>query len=215
MKNYAKRDVKEYKNIFRKSFYLFVTKVLYNIYFRLVYRLEIHGKENIPKHNQFIVAPNHLSTLDPPLIGTVMPFCTSFMAKQELFKIPVLKTFLDYLGAFAVNREHLCPSTIKTAKAICKTDWILGLFPEGTRSIEGTISTINKGFATLAKATKCGILPVGIVGTNAKKYLPFSGKIIVKVGELIPYDDNLNKMIDMWIESIQNLTGFKYAGAST
>ncbi len=212
MKNYAKREVKEYQNIFRKLFFKLVTKVWYNIYFRVVYRLEVHGKHNIPKNNQFIVAPNHLSTLDPPLIGTVMPYCTSFMAKKELFEIPGLRLLLDYLGAFAVDREHLAPSTIKTAKAICKTDWILGLFPEGTRSIEGTITTINKGFATLAKATKCGILPVGIVGTVNGKFLPGSGKIIVKIGELIPYNDDLNTMIEMWIESIQKLTGFKYAG---
>lgn len=212
-KNYAKKEAKDYKNIARRMFYFLVTKVYYRAIFKVIYRLEIHGKENVPKNNQFIVAPNHLSTLDPPLIASVLPINTSFMAKKELFDIPIMKIVLDYLGAFAVDREHLSPSTIKTAKAICKTDWVLGLFPEGTRGVAGTISAINKGFATLAKATKCGILPIGITGTQKTKFIPFSGKVIVNIGELIPFNEDINVMVEQWIESIQKLTGYTYAGA--
>ena len=176
----------------------------------LIYRLEVYGKENIPKHNKYVVAANHLSTLDPPLVGAVMPRPVSFMAKQELFEIKFIRWWLDWLGAFAVNREHLGASTIKTAKSISQTEWVLGLFPQGTRCAPGTITGITKGFANLAKVTKCGILPVGIVGTEKATHIPFSGKVIVRIGELIPYNEDVDLMVSEWTKAIEKLTGFKY-----
>ena len=177
---------------------------------KLVYRIEVHGLENVPKDNHYIVCPNHLSTLDPPMLAGVLPHRISFMAKKELYDNFFLRWWFDWLGAFAVNREKLGPSTIKTARSIIESKWVLGLFPQGTRGEVGEIKGISKGFATLARSTKCGILPVGILGTQEVKRLPFTGKIIVNVGEVIPYSDNVEEMVEKWIESIQKLTGFKY-----
>jgi 1-acyl-sn-glycerol-3-phosphate acyltransferase len=177
---------------------------------KLVYRIEVQGKENIPKDNAYIVAPNHLSTLDPPMIAALWSRPVAFMAKKELFENPFLRWWLNWLGAFAVDREKLGVSTIRTVLTIKKTEWVFGIFPQGTRQEPGIISNVTKGFASLAKTTKCGIIPVGIVGTEVAKYLPFSGKIIVKIGEMIPYSENVEEMVDKWIESIQELTGFKY-----
>ncbi len=208
-KNYAKRDASEF-NAARSFFQILVCKFFYMIRYKLVYRLEVHGLENVPKDNHYIVCPNHLSTLDPPLIVGVMPRRISFMAKKELYDNFFLRWWFDWLGAFAVNREKLGPSTIKTARSIIDSKWVLGLFPQGTRGEVGEIRGISKGFATLARSTKCGILPVGILGTQEVKRLPFSGKIIVNIGEIIPYSDNVDEMVAQWIESIQQLTGFKY-----
>ena len=91
-----------------------------------------------------------------------------------------------------------------------KTGWVLGIFPQGTRQEPGEISNITKGFASLAKSTKCGILPIGITGTQEVKRFPFTGKIVVKIGKLIPYSDDVNTMVDQWGYAIQELTGFKY-----
>lgn len=208
-KNYAKRDASEF-NAARAFFQILVCKFFYMIRYKLVYRLEVHGLENVPKDNRYIVCPNHLSTLDPPLIVGVMPRPVSFMAKKELYDNFFLRWWFDWLGAFAVNREKLGPSTIKTARSIIDSKWVLGLFPQGTRGEFGEIKGISKGFATLARSTKCAILPVGILGTQEVKRLPFSGKIIVNIGEVIPYSDNVEEMVEKWIESIQKLTGFKY-----
>ncbi len=208
-KNYAKRDASEF-NWARSLFQILVCKFFYMIRYKFVYRLEVHGLENVPKDNHYIVCPNHLSTLDPPLMVAVMPRRISFMAKKELYDNFFLRWWFDWLGAFAVNREKLGPSTIKTARTIIDSKWVLGLFPQGTRGEVGEIKGISKGFATLAKSTKCGILPVGILGTQEVKRLPFSGKIIVNIGEIIPYSDNVEEMVEKWIESIQKLTGFKY-----
>ena len=131
------------------------------------------------------------------------------MAKKELFENPFMRWWLNWLGAFAVDRESLSVSTIKTVLTVSKTDWVFGIFPQGTRQAPGVITNISKGFASLAKTMKCGILPIGIIGTHEARHLPFSGKITVKIGELIPYSENVEDMVDKWIREIQKLTGFK------
>ena len=210
-RSYSKRDASEY-NLFRKIFLFLVTKIGYMIRFKLVYRLKVYGKENIPKDNNYIVAANHLSTLDPPLVAAIMPRPVCFMAKQELFEIKFLRWWLDWLGAFAVNREHLGASTIKTAKSIKQTDWVLGLFPQGTREINGNMDNISRGFAGLAKTLKCDILPVGIVGAIKKDRKPFESHIQINIGKPIPYMEDTHEMIHIWKEKMAQLTAGEING---
>lgn len=208
-KNYTKRTASEF-NIWRRIFQFFICKIFYMIRLKLIYRLKVEGIENVPKDNAYIVCPNHLSTLDPPMMVAIMPRSVSFMAKKELFDIPFIRWWIDWLGAFAVNRESLGPSTIKTVMEIKKSEWVFGIFPQGTRGEPGIITGVNKGFAGLAKITKCAVLPVGITGTQEAKHLPFSGKVTVKIGKPIPYDDNPEMVVEKWIKAIEELTGFKY-----
>lgn len=214
-KTVKKQDSREQKffNKWRRYFQFVITHIFYMIRLKLVYRLEVYGKENIPTGNEYIVAPNHLSTLDPPMIASILPRPVAFMAKKELFVNPFMRWWLDWLGSFAVDREKLSVSTIKTVLKIKKTDWVFGIFPQGTRQAPGVISDIAKGFASLAKQTKCGILPIGFIGTHESRFRPFSGKIIIKIGELIPYSDNVDEMVEKWIQAIQELTGFEYKEA--
>jgi len=212
-KSYSIRSAKQF-NRWRRLFQIIICKIFYMIIFKVIYRLEIHGKENIPKDNSYIVCPNHLSTLDPPLIVSIFPRGVAFMAKKELFDIKFLRWWIDWLGAFSVNRESLEPSTVKTILGIKKSNWVLGMFPQGTRGVPGKIEDVSKGFAGLAKITKCAILPVGIVGTENSKKIPFSGKIIVNIGESIPYRDNIEEMVDCWRDSIQKLTGYSLVNSS-
>lgn len=197
-------------NKWRRFFQYIITHIFYKIRMKLIYKLEVQGLENVPKDNGYIVAPNHLSTNDPPMIASVLPRPVAYMAKKELFKNPFMRWWLNWLGSFAVDRENLSVSTIRTVLTIKKTDWVFGIFPQGTRQEPGKISNITKGFATLAKKTKCGILPIGIIGSNESRHIPFTGKIVIKIGEMIPYSDNIDEMVEKWIESIQELTGFKY-----
>lgn len=213
-KQYSSRKASQF-NIWRALFQLLVCKIGYMVRLKLVYRLEVHGLENVPKDNRYIVCPNHLSTLDPPLMVAVMPRSVSFMAKKELFDIPFLRWWIDWLGAFAVNRESLGPSTVKTVQTIRESNWVLGMFPQGTRGIPGEIRGVTKGFAGLAKLTKCDILPVGIIGSNEVKRWPFTGKIIVNIGKPIHYNKNTDIVKEKWIEEIQKLTGFKYIDEPT
>lgn len=210
VKKYMTRTVDNY-NCWRRIWQWLVTKFWYGLSYWFIYRLEVYGKENIPKTNSYVVVGNHLSTLDPPLVCHVMDHPVAFMAKKELFYHPLLKIMLDWLGTFAVDRENVGLSTIKTAKSIRNTKkWVLGLFPQGTREKGSEINNVTRGFVGLAKATKCDILPIGIIGTDKPKKIPFTGKIIVKIGKIIPLSDNTDEMFDKWIESIQELTGLEY-----
>ena len=209
LKKQASREQKFF-NRWRRLFQFIITHIFYMIRLKLVYRMEVHGLENVPKDNAYIVAPNHLSTLDPPMVASFLPRPVAFMAKKELFNNPFLRWWLNWLGAFAVDRENLSVSTIRTVLTIKKTEWVFGIFPQGTRQEPGTISNITKGFASLAKSTKCGILPIGLIGTNESRHIPFTGKIIIRIGEMIPYSENVDEMVTKWVESIQELTGFKY-----
>ena len=129
--NYARRTAK-YFNFWRKFFQNIVCKFWYGIQFKLMYRVEVEGKENIPKDNKFIVCGNHLSSLDPFLVSFVMPKPVAFMAKKELFESNDKRHHLIHLlGAFSVDREKPEISTFKTVRDISQTDWPLGIFPEG------------------------------------------------------------------------------------
>lgn len=203
------RSIKFY-NIWRRSLQYFVTHIFYKFIFKVMYRLEVYGRENLPKNNEYIAASNHLSSLDPPLVCGVLNKGGAFMAKKELFDNPLLRWWLNWLGAFAVDRDNLSISTIKTAMQIKKTGWVLGIFPQGTRQESGKITNVTKGFASLAKKTKCGIVPIGIIGTDKNVKIPFTGKIVVRIGELIPYSDNVQEMVDKWGYAIQDLTGYEY-----
>lgn len=210
IKSYMIRSAEDF-NWFRTFWQILVTKFWYGLSYKYIYRYEVYGKENIPKTNDYVAVGNHLSTLDPPLICNIMNHRVAFMAKKELFYHPFLKVNLDWLGSFAVDRENVGLSTIKSAKAIRNTkNWVLGLFPQGTREKGNEINHVTKGFVRLAKATKCNILPIGIIGTDKPTNIPFTGKIIVRIGKVIELTDNQDEMFDKWIESIQELTGFKY-----
>jgi len=208
-KMYSMRNASHF-NWFRTMWQFVVCKCLYMLRLKLIYRIEIIGKENIPENNSYIICPNHLSTLDPPMLAAVWSRNIAFMAKKELFNIPLLRWWLDWLGAFSVDRENLGPSTVKTVEEIYGSKWVLGIFPQGTRGIPGEIKGVTKGFAGLARLTKCDILPVGIIGSNEARWKPFSGKIIIKIGKIIPYNKDLELVKNKWIEQIQELTGFKY-----
>ncbi|MDD3237154.1 MAG: lysophospholipid acyltransferase family protein [Candidatus Gastranaerophilales bacterium] len=211
---FSKRTSRDY-NFWRKIFLRLVCNWTFGLYVRIMYRLEIIGLCNIPKDKSknYIVAGNHISSKDPFIMVQALQTPVAFMAKEELFEKFFSRMLMDWCGAFAVDREKLGVSTIKTALNIKNTGWKLGLFPQGTRVLNGKIENITKGFASLAKATKADILPVAILGADKNVKIPFTGKIIVKIGTLIPYSDNIDDMVEKWGKAISELTGYEYLPA--
>ena len=204
-KKYTKRDPKEFNRL--SGLLQWITcRLVYGTYYRIACGLKITGKHNVPKDKFFIVASNHVSAIDPFLVIDAIGRHTAYMAKQELFEKPLARFFLVMLGAFAVNREKLSVSTIKTALGIKQTNWVLGLFPQGTREINGNMDKVSRGFAGLAKTLKCDILPVGIVGAIKKERKPFGSHIKINIGEPIPYMEDTHEMINIWKEKIAQLT---------
>ncbi len=202
-KNFAKVEAKTYTKMRGFLHYLIIYFILYP-FFKIFYRVEVEGRENIPKDRSIIVASNHLSHFDPVIVSLAMKRPVGYMAKLELFHVPVLSQIIQTLGAIAVNRDKLEIATIRSAKAVLTTDWLLGIFPEGTRIKSGKIGKVQKGFGYLAKSTNSDVLPMGIVGSDT-----FCGKLRIKIGKPIPVCDP-EEMIEKWALSISELTGFDY-----
>lgn len=210
VKKFSKRTCEEF-NCWRALFQKIVCNWTFGLYIRIMYRLEVIGKKNLIKNKNYIVAGNHISAKDPFIMIQALNTPIAYMAKEELFEKFFSRLLMDWCGAFAVKREKLEVSTIKTALLIKNTKWKLGLFPQGTRVLDGGSGSISKGFASLAKTTKTDILPVAIIGADKNVKIPFTGKIIVKIGELIPYSDNIDEMVEKWRNAMSELAGIDFA----
>ena len=209
-KNYTKRDVKDFTDG-KYKFQLFGRWLVSRTLIPLFYKVEYTGKENIPSDRNFIVAPNHISYLDPFLAGEAVKQPIAFMGKKELFENGILAFLLDGLACFAVNREKLEVSTIKTAINVFKTNrWMLGIFPQGGIRRNRKIEKINKGFAVIAKQMKTDILPIGLTGCEEYNWIPFKGRLKIAIGEPISYNQELDDIIDEWGRKAAELIDYQY-----
>lgn len=130
------------------------------VFFHTFFRLEVSGTEHVPEHGAVILASNHISTLDPPLVGTPLKRVVRFMAKEELFKVPVLGFIIRNVGAFPVKRGGVSKESIRHALKLLGEGGVMGIFPEGTRG--GGMG--KKGAASLAMRSGATVVPVGIIG---------------------------------------------------
>ncbi len=164
------------------KYYIYIWQHLFGlVYGPLGYKAKIVGVENMPKEGSLIVAPNHLSNNDPPLMGYALPRVPHFMAKVELFNPPLVGMFLKTLGAFPVHRGKVDKIAIRRAMEILQRGDVLGIFPEGNRQEPGKLGAFHDGVASLALRTGTPILPVGIVGTK----VPKRGQVRVTIGKPI------------------------------
>jgi len=141
-------------------------RALLLLIFRFFFRLSVRGEQHIPREGPLIITANHISVLDPIVVGIAIKRRVYFMAKEELFNNPVFGNFLRRLGAFPVKRSAADRAAIRQALALLKDGKILGLFPEGTRSLTGRLQEAQPGAALLAMKAGVPIVPIGITGTN-------------------------------------------------
>ncbi|MFA5779316.1 MAG: lysophospholipid acyltransferase family protein [Elusimicrobiota bacterium] len=149
------------------------------IIFSTVYRREITGLENLPKNGPYILAANHQSYADPPLVGSCIKKKIYYIAKKELFRIPVFGWFIKKMNAFPVDREVADAGALKNALKILQSGNILLVFPEGTRYKPGKIRKLKNGAAMLSVASNSPVVPVAIV--NSDKLISLK-KLKVKFG---------------------------------
>ena len=161
-----------------------VVRGLFNIYMKLFRGLKIEGREYIPKEGRLLVAANHTSNLDPPLIGVGMTRYMYFMAKKELFKNKFIGWFITKLGAFPIDREKADLEAIKTSLKILKRGGVLGVFPEGTRSKSGKLGKAQPGIVRIALKAKAPILPCALINVAGGKR-----PVIIRFGKPITLED--------------------------
>ncbi len=209
-RNYNRRFPKEY-GFLGSLFYLWFLNFVVAPIGKLLYDIKIEGRENIDKKSKYLFAPNHVSYLDPPFTSLAGMRKVAYMAKQELFtdKNALLRFLVIHLGAFAVNRENPEIATFKTVFDLLKTDWSLGIFPQGKISKENAITTVQKGFVTIAKKAKFDIVPIGICGFDGYSKKLFGKHMTVKVGKPISYKLDDAEIIKQWAAQICELTGLE------
>ena len=147
-----------------------VLKALTLALIKVIFRIEVEGKENIPLKGPLIIASNHVSNLDPVVLGAVLPRRVSFMAKKELFSHRIFARFLKKLEAFPVRRGKADISAMKEASYRLQKGGALILFPQGRRSAVLEAGGLLSGVGFLAKTTQAWVLPARIFGTD--KALP-------------------------------------------
>ncbi|HEY9687290.1 MAG TPA: lysophospholipid acyltransferase family protein [Coleofasciculaceae cyanobacterium] len=174
--------------------YQWICIKLLEIYLRLRYDVRIYGKENQPKGFQsYIVACNHTSTKDPPLVSIALDYQPiAYMAKLELFRTPILRLYNWAMSTFAVNREKLELSTVKTALKVLKHGkWALGIFPEGSRQKDGQLGEAKRGVAYFAKTAWAPVLPLAVVHSTPPKG---KKRLEVRIGKLIPPEKDMDAL---------------------
>ncbi len=161
-------------------FYNFCRGVV-NFIFHIIFKITVLGKENIPEEKGgYIIASNHVSNCDPPMVGIVFKGKYTFMAKDELFHInPIFTWLIKKLGAFPVKRGTKDSSGIDTALESLKNGRVFVIFPEGTRSKTGELGKPKSGVSLIAARAKVPVVPV-YVGYGKKK---FRRNVVVSVGK--------------------------------
>ena len=159
--------------------YCFGYWVVRFLYF-LFYHIQVEGREHIPTSGGFVLASNHRSYADPPLLATRLrkQRCV-FMAKEELFRNKFFGWLIRKLGAFPVTRGAGDNGVIETAEQYVRSGRVLMIFPEGTRSKDGRVGRGKTGVALIAAQTGAPVVPVGITFTGK---LHFRSQIIVRFG---------------------------------
>ena len=180
-------------------FYAF-SKCLCRVLLTLYNRLSIKNEPLLPEGRAVIVASNHNSNLDPVIVGVAYPRKLSYLAKEELFKVPFLSFIIRHLGAIPVSRQDELKAgvVLRTMLDILLSGEDILIFPEGSRSFDGKLQPLEGGVAMLALHSKAPILPVYVKGSfeamSRGTSFPKPKKIEVLFGKLI---DPLDLPTDM------------------
>lgn len=159
------------------NFYQFAKSVVYGA-LAPIYRFDVSGHEHFPKEGGVLICSNHIHALDPPVVGILAPRPVHFMAKEELFNAPILKTLIPRLNAFPVKRGMSDREAMRKAIQLLKDGNVVGLFPEGTRSKDGQLKKGLAGAGFFALRGNAVVVPTAIVGP----YKPFK-RLKVVYGE--------------------------------
>jgi 1-acyl-sn-glycerol-3-phosphate acyltransferase len=188
------------------------TRIVVSLIVRLIARLRIEGIENVPSSGPVILAMNHIHWMDIPLASLRVPRITHYMAKAELFEVPLLGGFIRKVGAFAVRRGEGDREALRTGERLLAEGEILVIFPEGHRSGTGVLLKAHPGTGYLAMRTGAPVVAVAISGTQRifKKFRPivtirYSRPFIIRPSGDRRTRDNLSQATDQIMYQIAAL----------
>lgn len=175
----------DYTN-FKKYKMMNVIRPLGKALCKTYYKVEFEGLENLNRNDGFIIAPNHVSEFDPLFIAMASKRLFHYIAKHELFKNSMLNKALTHLNAFPIVRGKGDMVAVHYGIELVRRGEVLCIFPEGTRSEDGTPQTAKSGVGYIARYTGADVVPVGIYMENKDKA---GSKVVVKFGKAIKNSD--------------------------
>lgn len=198
-------------------------KYIFLITGKILFRAEAHGVENIPQNEGVLFISNHASYIDPPAVGMFVPWKIHFLAKYELFRVPVLGWIIKRLNTVPVKRGGVDRKAIRNVRRLLREGKQVLVFPEGTRSKTGDLGPIRQGVMLMLEGlTDISIVPVYIDGSyralpkgkivpRPKKIRLFYGKPfkLPQKGVEIQKREHYKKTSELLFESIKTLKNEK------
>ena len=129
-------------------------------------RVEVHGREWVPRYGPLLVVSNHLGNVDVQLISTNVSRQILFLAKRGFFKWPVVSSIFRGLGCFPINRDGQDLAAIRWTLRQLAMDKCVGIFPEGSRSRNTAMRKGSEGVAYIALKSQAPILPIAVWGSE-------------------------------------------------
>jgi 1-acyl-sn-glycerol-3-phosphate acyltransferase len=191
------------------SFFYRASRLSLKSLFSMLYSHKTHLPEELLPNQGAIIAANHASFLDPPLIAVSWPEPIHFLARKELFYNPVLRAIITNLNAHPVGTTGDTTASIKLACKLLQEGKKVLIFPEGTRSSTGDIEVFKSGITLLAKRSGCPVIPAYIHGsfdlwprTRARPYF-FGHKTACLFGPPIGFQDGLPALVQREVEKLR------------
>lgn len=158
--------------------------------FAVYFRFRQRGKEHLPDGGALLVA-NHQSFLDPLLMGVALKRPISFLARDSLFRVPIVGSILRATYVMPIRRD--AAGSVREPIRRLRHGFYVGVFPEGTRTEDGSVGKFKPGFVSLVRRANVPVVPVGIAGAFESyprtRRFPFPGRIRVVYGEPISADE--------------------------
>ncbi len=168
-------------------------------------RLQIVGLDKLDQKKAYVFMPNHLSFLDGPLMFMILPRDVRIILKKEIFRIPIIGWAMQIAEFIPVDRKGLRggkKSVERATNMMREKGYDFLIFPEGTRSLDGTLKSLKRGGFFLAVNSQTDIVPVSIQGTF--KLMP-KGQFSVKRGKIMVVFHRAISMKDYTVDSLPNL----------
>ena len=178
-------------------------------FFRVLYRLRMRGRDRVPRAGALIYVVNHQSHFDPPLVGvTVNDRPCAFLARASLFEWKPFAWLIRSLNAIPLERERGGREALRSAIGVLEQGRCVLLFPEGTRTRDGSLGRFKRGFLLLARKTGATVVPVAIEGAHdvwarGRSRPHMFGRIMTMVGEPIEAEELLAGGDDAAVERVR------------
>jgi 1-acyl-sn-glycerol-3-phosphate acyltransferase len=182
----------------------------------LYFQTRVTGSKNVPSQGAYLLLCNHQSYMDPVFCAiSVKNRKLCFLARESLFRNKIFGSLISSLNAIPVKRGEADIAAMKRVIARLNEGKIVCMYPEGTRTLNGKISPIKPGFTLLCRRGRAGVVPMVVEGMydawpKSRKF-PKRGKVYVKIGEPISYDDingmkedEFNLKINQLMQNMQN-----------